>query len=117
MSDAPILDGIHRVDDIDAVGDFEKKHTPYVECTREGDRVRVYVKVGHYVSHPNTPDHFIEWIDILADGQLPLARLSFSAVAADPEGTVYLNVDPGTKLTALENCNLHGVWAWDVVAP
>lgn len=117
MSDAPSLAGIHFVQDIEAASDFEKKHTPYVECTREGERVKVYVKVGHYVPHPNDPDHFIEWIDILAQDRLPLARLSFSAVAADPEGTCYIKVDPGTKITALENCNLHGLWAWDVVAP
>ncbi len=116
MSDAPILSGINKVDDLEAAGDFEKKHTPYIECVREGERVRVRVKVGHYVAHPNQPDHFIEWIEVHAAG-VPVARFDFSAVAVDPEVTCVLNVDAGTALAAMESCNLHGVWVAETVAP
>lgn len=116
MSDAPILQGIHRVADIASVGDFENKHTPNIECTREGDKVRVHVTMGHGVSHPNQADHFIEWIDLFVN-DAPVERFAFGAVVADPDVTCVLNVDAGAKITALESCNLHGLWAWDVTAP
>lgn len=116
MSQAPILQGIQRVEDIEAASDFEKKHTPYIECSREDGKLRVSVKVGHWVTHPNTPDHFIEWIDIMAN-DLPVARLTLGAVVAEPDGSFLLDVEPSTKITAIESCNLHGLWAWDVTAP
>lgn len=116
MSDAPVLSGINRVDDIENASDFEKKHTPYVTCSRDGDRVTVSVKVGHWVSHPNMADHYIEWIAVHA-GDAPVARFDFAAVAVDPEVTCVLNVDPGTKITVMESCNLHGLWTAESVAP
>lgn len=116
MSDAPALAGINFVENLDEAGDFEKKHTPYVDCQRDGDTVRVTVKVGHWVAHPNQPDHFIEWIEVLANG-VPVARFDFTAVVVDPVVTCELNIAAGTELTAMESCNLHGVWAAKAVAP
>lgn len=116
MSDAPILSGVNKITDLDSAGDFEKKHTPFIECRREGDRVQVTVKVGHYVAHPNQPDHFIEWITVHAAGA-PIARFDLSAVAVDPVVTCVLNVDAGTPLQAVESCNLHGIWVAEAVAP
>lgn len=116
MSDAPILAGVNKVVDLDSAGDFEKKHTPFIDCVREGEKLTVTVKVGHYVGHPNQADHFIEWIEILAAGA-PVARFDLSAVAVDPVVTCVLNVEPGTALAAMESCNLHGVWVAEAVAP
>jgi len=116
MSDAPVLAGINKIEDLEAAGDFEKKHTPYIECDRQGDRVHVTVKVGHWVSHPNQPDHYIEWIEVHAAGA-PVARFDLSAVAVDPAVTCVLNVAPGTPLSAMESCNLHGLWVAEAVAP
>ncbi len=110
MSDAPILGGVSQVSDIESAGDFEKKHTPYIELSAEGDKTRVTVKVGHWVSHPNTADHFIEWITILV-GEAPIARFMFAAVAAYPDVSVLVDVDDGTTVRAIESCNLHGLWA------
>ena len=67
MSDAPLLGGINRVADPASAGDFENKHTPNLEVSREGDRLKVHVWMGHGVSHPNQPDHFIEWIELFVD--------------------------------------------------
>ncbi len=116
MSDAPILAGVNSVTDLDSASDFEKKHVPYIECTREGDKLRITVSVGHWVAHPNQPDHFIEWIEIHAAGA-PVVRFDASAVAVDPTVSCVLNVDPGTALAAMESCNLHGVWIATAVAP
>jgi len=113
MSDAPVLGGLHRMGDLETADDFTKKHTPYIAAERNGDKVTVTVEVGHWVSHPNQPDHFIEWIALMAAGA-PIARFDFSAVAVDPNVTVVLSLDPGTTLTAVESCNLHGLWAADL---
>lgn len=109
MSDAPILGPINEITDIEAAGDFEKKHTPYISAERIGDTVKVTMKVGHYVAHPNQPDHYIAWI-VLYAGDAPIVRFDFSPVAVDPDVTVVVRVDPGTTLTAVEYCNLHGLW-------
>lgn len=116
MSDAPILAGINRITELDAAGDFEKKHTPYVSCERDGDTVRVTVKVGHWVAHPNLPDHFIDWIEVHAAGA-PVARFDLSPVVVQPEVTCVLALESGTPISAMEHCNLHGLWVTETVAP
>ncbi len=113
MSDAPILGPLKHVTDLDAASDFELKHTPYVTAERDGDKVRVNVKVGHYVSHPNQPDHYIQWI-MLYLGDAPIARVDFSPVASDPDVSIVVVAEPGERLRTVEYCNLHGLWAADV---
>ena len=113
MSDAPVLGGIHRMEDFSTADDFTKKHTPHIDAVRDGDTVTVTVTVGHYVSHPNTPDHFIEYIDLVVD-HAPIARFSFAAVAASPKVTATVTLDPDTKLVARESCTLHGIWEAEV---
>ncbi|NTU71982.1 MAG: hypothetical protein HGB10_09230 [Coriobacteriia bacterium] len=109
MSDAPVLGGFHRMEDFDTADDFTKKHTPFIDAARDGDTVNVTVAVGHYVGHPNTADHFINYIELLAN-HVPIARFDLSAVAVDPKVQVTLHLDPDTKLMAVASCNLHGVW-------
>jgi superoxide reductase len=113
MSDAPILGPMNHVTDLDSAGDFERKHTPYVTAEPDGDKVRITIKVGHYVSHPNQPDHYIQWIMLYA-GDAPIARFDFVPVATYPDVCVTVDVDAGTTLRAVEYCNLHGLWAADV---
>jgi len=109
MSDAPVLSGFHRMEDLATADDFTKKHTPFIDASRDGDTVTVSVSVGHYVSHPNTPDHFIDSIEILVNA-VPIVRFDLSAVAVDPNVTAVLHLDPDTNLVATASCNLHGVW-------
>lgn len=117
MSDAPILQGMNRVADPKSAGDFENKHTPNLELRRTGDKLHVHITMGHGVPHPNQPDHFIEWFDLLVN-DLPVAHFTFGAVVTDPDVVTVLNgVESGAKVTAVESCNLHGLWAWDAVAP
>lgn len=116
MSDAPVLAGFNKVDDLSQASDFEKKHTPHIEFSRQGAQVLVTVTVGHEVPHPNVPDHFIQWIEVRAD-DVPVTRTELSAVASDPIVTCVINVDPGTRVTAVESCNLHGLWVGEATAP
>ncbi|MDY0088648.1 MAG: desulfoferrodoxin family protein, partial [Coriobacteriia bacterium] len=99
MSDAPILGPVNHVTDLDSAGDFERKHTPFISAKRDGGKVHVTMKVGHYFPHPNQPDHFIQWIMLYA-GDAPIARFDFAPVAADPEVCVTVAVDEGTTLRA-----------------
>ena len=113
MNESPVLGGIHSVADINAADDFSKKHVPYVAVEREGDWVTITVDVGHCVAHPNLPDHWIEFISVLANGA-PIVTVDFAAGVVAPTVVTKAMLDPGTKVTALERCNLHGVWATEV---
>ncbi len=113
MSDATILGGVNHVTDLDAADDFQKKHTPYLRVDQLEGSARVTVHVGHYVAHPNQPDHFIQWIELQANGA-PIARFDLSPQAVNPEVSAVVVLDPGTVLRAVEFCNLHGLWAAEV---
>ncbi|HSQ22012.1 MAG TPA: desulfoferrodoxin family protein [Coriobacteriia bacterium] len=113
MSDAPILGPINHVTDLEAAGDFEKKHTPHIDIDEVDGGLLVTVTVGWDVSHPNQPDHYIAWIELYADGA-PIARFDLSPVVTTPSVSVAVDVEAGTVLRAVEHCNLHGLWAAEV---
>lgn len=110
MSDAPILSTLNHVTDLDGADDFAKKHTPHIEIHDHDGTTTITVAVGHYVAHPNQPDHFIQWIEILANGNA-IARFDLSPVATSPVVSAVVNLDPGTSVRAVAYCNLHGLWA------
>jgi superoxide reductase len=114
MSDAPILGPINVVGDFAAADDFAKKHTPFIELAPHGDKTLVCVTVGHQVPHPNQPDHYIGWVMLLAN-DAPIARADFSPVATESRVEFIVSVDKGTRLRAMEHCNLHGLWAMEVL--
>jgi|GEM_PF-374077 len=109
VSDAPIFTFEH-ISDLDAASDFEKKHTPYIEVEAADGGFKISVAVGHYVPHPNDPDHFIQWIELHIDGT-PVAFFHLSPVATAPRVSVVVNADAGATVRAIEHCNLHGRWA------
>jgi superoxide reductase len=77
----------------------KEKHVPVIENIVGGFKV----KVGS-VAHPMEEKHFIEWIEIVADGK---AYRQFLNPGQTPEA-VFM-VDAAT-VTAREYCNLHGLW-------
>ena len=77
----------------------KEKHVPVIEKITGGFKV----KVGS-VAHPMEEKHFIEWIEIIADGK---AYRQFLNPGQIPEA-VFM-VDAAT-VTAREYCNLHGLW-------
>ena len=77
----------------------KEKHVPVIEKTGSGFKV----KVGS-VSHPMEENHFIEWIEVIADGK---AYRQFLEPGGAPEATFDIKAD---QVTAREYCNLHGVW-------
>jgi len=77
----------------------KEKHVPVIE--KSGNQVTV--KVGS-VAHPMEEKHYIEFIDLLADGKVYRKFLKPGEV---PEATFEVTA---AKLTAREYCNLHGLW-------
>jgi superoxide reductase len=77
----------------------KEKHVPVIEKTDGG----VKVKVGD-VPHPMEEKHYIEWIEIIADGKV---CRQFLKPGDTPEAV--FNVEADT-VVAREFCNLHGLW-------
>lgn len=78
----------------------KEKHVPVIEV---GDGF-VKVTVGS-VPHPMEEKHYIEWIELIADGKVYRQFLKPGEVA-----TATFNIT-ATSLTARELCNLHGLWS------
>jgi len=77
----------------------KEKHVPVIEKVAGG----VKVSVGS-VSHPMEEKHYIQWIEIIADGR---EYRQFLKPGEKPQAT--FNVQ-ATNITAREHCNLHGLW-------
>ena len=77
----------------------KEKHVPVVEKIDGG----VKVKVGE-VAHPMEEKHWIEWVEIIADGK---AYRQFLNPGEAPEATFDVKAD---QVTAREYCNIHGLW-------
>jgi len=77
----------------------KEKHIPVLEKTADG----WWVSVGS-VPHPMEEKHFIQWIELLADGVVYRAELKPGAAPK-----AFFPVKAGT-VSAREYCNLHGMW-------
>ena len=77
----------------------KEKHIPVVEKTSAG----VTVKIGS-VAHPMEEKHYIEWIEIIADGK---AYRQFLKPGDAPEAIFDIDAQ---QVAAREYCNLHGLW-------
>jgi superoxide reductase len=77
----------------------KEKHVPVLEQTAGG----IAVKVGS-VPHPMEQKHYIEWVEVIADGK---AYRQFLKPGEAPEAV--FNID-AAEVTAREYCNLHGLW-------
>jgi len=77
----------------------KEKHVPVIEKIEGGVKVRV----GE-VAHPMEESHWIEWIEILADGKV---YRQFLNPGETPEATFDIVAD---NITAREYCNMHGHW-------
>lgn len=76
-----------------------EKHVPVIEKVPGGYKVAV-----GSVAHPMTEEHYIPWIELIADGQ---SLTAFLKPGDKPEAVFKTDA---AKVTAREYCNLHGVW-------
>jgi superoxide reductase len=77
----------------------KEKHVPVIEKIDGGYKV----KVGA-VAHPMEEKHYIEWIELLADGK---AYRQFLKPGDAPEAMFMIKA---AVVTAREYRNLHGLW-------
>ncbi|MBN1282937.1 MAG: desulfoferrodoxin [Proteobacteria bacterium] len=77
----------------------KEKHVPVIERTDSG----YLVKVGS-APHPMEEKHYIEWIELIADG---LAHRQFLKPGDKPEAAFCVLAK---TVTAREYCNIHGLW-------
>ncbi|MDQ1352356.1 MAG: superoxide reductase [Acidobacteriota bacterium] len=77
----------------------KEKHVPVLEIEKDG----ILVKVGS-VAHPMLAEHYIEWIELIADGK---AYRQFLNPGEKPEAFFKITAK---EVTAREYCNLHGLW-------
>lgn len=77
----------------------KEKHVPVIEKTANGYKVTV-----GSVAHPMEEKHWIEWIELVADG---VSYKKFLKPGEAPEAEFCIKAD---KVVAREYCNLHGHW-------
>ncbi len=76
-----------------------EKHVPVIEKTSDGYKVTVGSTL-----HPMEDKHYIEWIELIADGK---AYREFLKPGDDPVATFCVSAQ---KVSAREYCNVHGLW-------
>ena len=77
----------------------KEKHVPVIEKTANGYKV----KVGS-ISHPIEEKHYIEWIELIANGK---AYRQFLKPGEVPEAKFCIDT---AQVTARKYCNIHGLW-------
>ena len=76
-----------------------EKHVPAIEKVDGGFKVIV-----GSVEHPMADDHYIQWVEVEADGRIYRKLLN---PGDKPEAVFLIDAD---KVTVREYCNLHGLW-------
>ena len=77
----------------------QEKHVPVIEVAAD----EVKVKVGS-VPHPMEKEHYIEWVEVISDGE---SCRQFLNPGEKPETDFGMK---GKKVSAREYCNVHGLW-------
>lgn len=78
----------------------KEKHVPVIEKIQGGYKV----KVGS-APHPMEEKHYIEWIELAADGMVMIKPLK----AGDAPEAVFKT--EAKNVSAREYCNVHGLWS------
>ena len=80
----------------------QEKHVPVIEIADNEVRIRV-----GSVPHPMEEKHYIEWIELIADGK---AYRQFLKPGDEPRAVFHVEA---SQISAREYCNLHGLWKAD----
>ena len=87
---------LYEANTVDAA---KEKHVPVIEKTDSGFKVTV-----GSAPHPMEEEHYIEWIEAIADGK---AYRQFLKPGDAPEAVFEIDAE---QITAREYCNKHGLW-------
>lgn len=80
----------------------KEKHVPVLEKTADGYKV----SVGS-APHAMTEEHYIEWIELIADG---ISYKKFLKPGDEPAAEFCLEAKDAKNVFAREYCNLHGLY-------
>ena len=90
----------------------ELKHSPQVTIKDKDAKgytlVEITVGQGGIV-HPSTPDHWIDFISLSADGTL-IGKSTLEPEISRGAASFAVKLDNVKTLTAKAGCNLHGIW-------
>jgi len=101
--------------------DFELKHTPEISFSdaKEDGSVDVSVKIGsNGIVHPNTEDHWIDYVKITVKGENDeeVVQFKYTNDANSTFGPYNIKrINKGDSVTAEIGCNKHGIWSNSVV--
>jgi superoxide reductase len=107
-----------------------EKHVPVIEApvsVKADENFEITVTIGKEVSHPNTTEHHIRWVQLYfkpEEGKFiyQVGNFEFTAhgeaASAPNEGPVYthhcvtasLKINKPGTLIATSLCNIHGLW-------
>lgn len=79
-----------------------EKHVPYVEERENG----YLVKIGKEAKHPMLEAHYIEFIELIIDGD----KLYRKYLNPGDEPEAFFEIAKGKDVVAREYCNIHGLW-------
>jgi superoxide reductase len=91
----------------------ELKHTPEITLKQKDAKgyTAVEISLGQGgVLHPSTIDHWIDFIELYADGKL-IGKSTLEAEISRGQALFAVKLDGVKKLKAKAGCNLHGIWS------
>ena len=100
-----------------------EKHVPAItgpDSVKAGEWIKLNVRVGKEIAHPNTVEHHIRWIQVYytPDGgkfTFDLGRATFNSHGEGPIVTgsnadFHFTASASGTINAVSHCNIHGLW-------
>ena len=100
-----------------------EKHVPAItgtDAAKAGEWIKLNVRVGKEIAHPNTIEHHINWIQVYYtpdDGKFTydLGRATFNShgeglIVTGSNANFHFTANASGTINAVSHCNIHGLW-------
>ncbi|MCK5670554.1 class II SORL domain-containing protein [Candidatus Bathyarchaeota archaeon] len=100
-----------------------EKHVPAItgpDSVKAGEWIKLNVRVGKEIAHPNTVEHHIRWIQVYYTPEggkftFDLGRATFNSHGEGPITTgsnadFHFTASASGTINAVSHCNIHGLW-------
>lgn len=90
----------------------ELKHTPLITVKGKDAKGYTFVEITigqGGIMHPSTADHWIDFIELYADGKL-VGKSTLEPEISRGAASFSVKLDSVKELKARAGCNLHGIW-------